>query len=116
MPAVPALIRLYLRSMACGLALGLAFTALLLAADVGGLRHLLLHSRAGLLGAGLLALFHSLLFSGVQFGIQVMAMAEAGGSGSGRRTRLFSGRPRIAAQPQDKRMAGKLDATPFSRR
>lgn len=80
---MPRLVRLYLFSMALGFGLALVFTLLLLAVDVGGLRHLALHSAGGWLAIAMLVLFHGLLFSGVQFAIRVMALGM-GTHGGGR--------------------------------
>lgn len=72
---MPRLVRLYLVSIACGIGLGLCFTALLILFDVAGLRHLLLASASGKIAIVMLVIFHSLLFSGVQFGIAIMRLA-----------------------------------------
>jgi len=85
---MPELIRLYLVSIVVGLALALVFTGLLLALDVATLRHLVLSTRGGWIAALMLVFFHTILFSGVQFGIRVMLMARGGGSGGGLRHRF----------------------------
>lgn len=87
---MPRLVRLYLFSILVGIVLGLGFTALLLGFDVAGLRRLLTGSVGGWIGLAMLAFFHSVLFSGVQFGVAVMLMAEG-------RTRPPRGRRRTAA-------------------
>ncbi|AGT08639.1 hypothetical protein [Paracoccus aminophilus] len=73
---MPKLIRLYLKSIALGVALALAFTALLIGFDIAGLRALVFGTKGGFIAAIMLFTFHSLLFSGVQFAYAVMAMAE----------------------------------------
>lgn len=81
---MPRLIRFYLMNCAIGAGIGLVFTALLLATDAGGLRHLVFEVRGGWLGGVLLVLFHALLFAGVQFGIAIMSLAGDAGAGGGR--------------------------------
>lgn len=88
MALMPRLVRLYLRSICWGFCLGLIFTLLILWSDAGGLRHLLLRAPGGWLGIALLIVFHALLFSGVQFAIAVMGMAETHSGGPGPRRRL----------------------------
>lgn len=93
---MPRLVRLYLRSVAWGFCLGLIFALLILWSDAGGLRHLVLSAPGGWLAIALLVIFHALMFSGVQFAIAVMAMAEDadGGAGNGRRRSQVSHRLR----------------------
>lgn len=73
---MPALVRLYIRQVAIGFAIAAAFTALLLWFDVAGLRHLVTHTAEGPLAVVLLVVFNGIVFSGVQFGIAVMRLAE----------------------------------------
>ena len=73
---MPKLIRLYLVSVAAGFGLAAAFVALLLWADVGGLRHLVLGTDGGWLGGVMLFAFNGIVFAGVQFGVAVMRLAE----------------------------------------
>lgn len=82
---MPRLVRLYMISILIGLVLALAFTGLLVALDIGGLRRLVLGSAAGWLGALMLVVFNTIVFSGVQFGIAVMQLAAPESPGSGRR-------------------------------
>ncbi len=96
---MPALIRLYLRSIVAGILLSAAFVGALLALDVAHLRHLILEASGGMIALFLLLAFHTILFSGVQFGYAVMAMKAreeppSGGSkapltGAGRRPALI---------------------------
>ncbi|MBT0778527.1 hypothetical protein EQ718_10965 [Paracoccus versutus] len=85
---MPQLVRLYIVSIAIGFALALAFTALLLALDVGTLRHLVTATRGGWIAVLMLVVFHTILFSGVQFGIRIMLMARKDGRGGGLRQRI----------------------------
>ena len=52
------------------------FVALLLWFNVVNLWHLVSHSDVGVLAVFLLVMFHGIVFSGVQFGIAIMSMAE----------------------------------------
>ena len=73
---MPELVRLYIRQSLIGFAIGIAFVALLLAANVAGLRGLILGSPMGWLALMMLVLFNGFVFAGVQFGITVMRMGE----------------------------------------
>jgi hypothetical protein len=84
---MPALVRLYIRNVLIGFAIAAAFTGLLLWFDVAGLWHLVTHTAEGPLAVALLVVFNGIVFSGVQFGIAVMRMAERpedDGRGGGR--------------------------------
>lgn len=82
---MPQLVRLYLISIAFGLALALVFTTLLLALDIAGLRHLVAATQGGWIAVLMLVVFHMILFAGVQFGIRIMLMADrAAPRGGGR--------------------------------
>ena len=84
---MPDLVRLYIRNVLIGFALAAAFTGLLLWLDVAGLWHLVTHTSEGPLAVVLLVVFNGIVFSGVQFGIAVMRMAERpkdDGRGKGR--------------------------------
>ncbi len=89
---MPKLIRLYIVNIAIGVALAVAFTAMLIALDVGHLRHLVLADRMGWVAVLMLVAFHSVLFAGVQFAIAVMSLAEDDGRpGTGRKLLAFLG-------------------------
>ena len=98
---MPKLVRLYILSIAVGFGLALAFTGLLLALDVAGLRHLVFATGGGWIAVIMLIVFHTILFSGVQFGIRIMLMAEDDGRGGGirRPLRLFARADRPALAP-----------------
>jgi len=86
---MPKLIRLYLINVAIGFALALIFVAILLWADVVHLRHLVLETSMGWLAGLILVFGNGVVFSGVQFGIAVMLMAEdKGGHTGGKRQRV----------------------------
>ncbi|KEO56241.1 hypothetical protein [Thioclava pacifica] len=83
---MPELIRLYIKNVIIGFFIALAFVGLLLWANVGNLRHLILTSDIGYIAMALLVVFNTIVFSGVQFAIAIMRMAEdEDGSGGGKR-------------------------------
>lgn len=73
---MPKLVRLYIVNVAIGFALAVAFVAMLVWADVAGLRHLILDGDMGWLAGLMMVMFHGVLFGGVQFAIAVMRMAD----------------------------------------
>ncbi|MCU0908734.1 MAG: hypothetical protein MUF73_15145 [Rhodobacteraceae bacterium] len=70
------LVRLYIRHVAIGFALAALFTGLLLWFNVANLWHLVTHAPGGFLAVVLLVMFNGMVFSGVQFGIAVMSLAD----------------------------------------
>ncbi|UXU74518.1 MULTISPECIES: hypothetical protein [unclassified Paracoccus (in: a-proteobacteria)] len=80
---MPQLVRLYAVSIVIGTALAAVFAVLIVSCDIAGLRHLILASPQGWIAGLMLWLFPALLFSGVQFGIRVMLMAEDEDTGGG---------------------------------
>lgn len=80
---MPELVRLYIRHVVIGFLLGALFTALLLWLNVANLWHLVTSTRGGSLAVLMLTLFNSFVFSGVQFAIAVMGLAEDEGQGGG---------------------------------
>lgn len=82
---MPKLVNLYIRQTMIGFALSGVFVALLLYFNVANLWHLVTHVSVGWLGAVLLFMFNGIVFSGVQFGIAVMAMARDEDDHTGRR-------------------------------
>lgn len=80
---MPDLVRLYIRQTAIGFAIAAAFVAMLLYFNVANLWHLVTHAPGGWLAAFLLVMFNGIVFSGVQFGISVMRMAEKDEDGPG---------------------------------
>jgi hypothetical protein len=84
---MPALIRLYIQSVAIGFLVAAVFTGGLLWLDVAGIGHLVMGSDIGWVAVGMLVLFNGIVFSAVQFAFRVMGMAEpddgpAGGRGA----------------------------------
>lgn len=84
---MPELVRLYIRNVALGLLLSLVFVAALLWLNVGNLWHLVSATREGPIAVVMLVMFNAVVFSGVQFGIAVMRMAEPEDRGNGGRKR-----------------------------
>ncbi|AMY70226.1 hypothetical protein [Frigidibacter mobilis] len=80
---MPELVRLYLRNVALGLLLSLVFVGALLWLNVANLWHLVTSTGEGPIAVVMLVMFNAVVFSGVQFGIAVMRMAEPEGSGPG---------------------------------
>ncbi|MGI1660753.1 hypothetical protein ACRDNQ_00815 [Palleronia sp. KMU-117] len=73
---MPPLVRLYIRQTLVGFALAAVFVGLLFWFNVANLWHLVNNSSEGWLAAFLLFMFNGVVFSGVQFGISIMRMAE----------------------------------------
>lgn len=73
---MPALVRLYIQSVAFGFGIAAAFTGGLLWFDVAGLGHLVLGSSIGWIAAVMLVVFNGIVFSAVQFAFRIMGMAE----------------------------------------
>lgn len=82
---MPQLVRFYIRHTVIGFVVSAAFVAMLLWFNVANLWHLISGSDVGLLAAFLLFMFNGIVFSGVQFGIAVMRMAEDDDRDSGGR-------------------------------
>jgi len=91
---MPKLVRLYITQTAIGFAMAAVFVALLLGLNVANLWHLVTHTAAGPLAVFLLWLFNGIVFSGVQFGISIMRMAQPEAPGGGTRLRLAPDAPR----------------------
>jgi len=73
---MPKLIRLYIQSIVIGFALAVVFLGGLMWMDVAGLRGLIFGSSSGLVAAAMMIVFNGIVFSGVQFAIAVMRLAE----------------------------------------
>jgi hypothetical protein len=91
---MPRLVKLFIVNGLIGLALGAAFTGLLLWLNVANLGHLVLTSPVGWLAALMLVAFSGITFGGVQIGIVVMNMAEKDDRGDGGKRR-----PEPVAEP-----------------
>lgn len=73
---MPKLIRLYIQSIAIGFGLSVVFLGALVWMDVAGIGHLILGSSSGYVAAAMMVVFNGIVFSGVQFAIAVMRLAE----------------------------------------
>lgn len=73
---MPKLIRLYIVNVAIGFAIALAFVVMLVWADIGHLRHLVLETEMGWLAFGMMWVFNGIVFAGVQFAIAIMRLAD----------------------------------------
>lgn len=80
---MPKLIKMYIRHTVIGFVIAAIFVALLIWLNVANLRHLVTHAEGGYLALVMLVIFNGIVFSGVQFGIAVMGMAEPENKGSG---------------------------------
>lgn len=81
--SLPKLVRLYITHVAIGFGIAVAFVAMLLVADVAGLRHLVLETRGGWIGGVMILISSWVVFAGVQFAIAVMRLAEKPGAPKG---------------------------------
>ena len=72
---MPKLIRLYIQSIVIGFALAVVFLGGLMWMDVAGLQRLILGDM-GWVAALMMVMFNGVVFSGVQFAISVMRLAE----------------------------------------
>lgn len=103
---MPELVRLYIRNVLIGIGLAVAFVAALLGFNVANLRHLILGSDMGWIAVAMLVVFNAVVFSGVQFAIAVMRMAEPEDRGNGGLRVRVSDEPapvRAAAPARSKR-------------
>jgi TRAP-type C4-dicarboxylate transport system permease small subunit len=93
---MPKLIALYIRSVAIGFGLSVAFLGLLLWQDVAGLRHLIFGSDMGWVAAIMVIVFHGIVFAGVQFAIAVMMLADKDdGPKGGHRSPVTTDKPAV---------------------
>ena len=73
---MPALIRLYIQSVALGFLISAVFTGGMLWLDVAGIGHLVMGSDIGWIAVAMIVVFNGVIFSAVQFAFKIMAMAE----------------------------------------
>ncbi len=90
---MPELVRMYIRHIAIGFLLACFFTGALLWLNIGNLWHLVRATDAGPLAVLMLVVFNTIVFSGVQFGIAVMGMAESDTPPGGTRAPLAEALP-----------------------
>ena len=107
---MPELVRLYIRQVITGFGLSALFVAALLWLDVARLGTLVAGSDLGVLAVAMLWLFNGIVFSGVQFGIAIMRMAEDDTSAGGRRDHRRLSHPVPAVvRAKDARQPGTSD-------
>lgn len=106
---MPALVRMYIRHVLIGFAIPAVFVAALLWFNIGNLWHLVATSPVGWMAAAMLFFANAFVFSGVQFAIAVMQMAEPERKrGGGTRAPLATNRPAIATSTaSDQRRHGR---------
>lgn len=97
--SLPLLVQLYLKSVVTGLWLAIVFVGLLLWGDVAGLGRLVMAAPEGPLAVAMLVIFNAIVFSGVQFGIRVMGMAETDDDPAGGRFTKDDSTPPVEAVP-----------------
>lgn len=86
---MPKLVKMYITHVLIGFAVAAAFLAAILYFNVANLGHLILTSDIGWLAALIFWIANGIVFSGVQFGMAIMRMAEKeGGDQGGKRDGL----------------------------
>ncbi len=73
---MPKLIQLYIRQVLTGFAISAAFVGALMYLNVANLWHLVSHTSGGTIAVIMLWVFNGIVFSGVQFAIAIMGMAQ----------------------------------------
>lgn len=106
---MPALVRMYIRHVLIGFAIAAVFVAGILWFNVGNLWHLVSTSPVGWMAVAMLFFANAIVFSGVQFAIAVMQMAEKEEKGGGTRARLATTRPAMATSAaSDRKGQGRV--------
>ena len=86
---MPRLVRLYIQSVAIGFGLSAGFVAALMWSNVASVGALIAGAGSmGWVAIAMLVVFFCILFSGVQFAIRIMLMAEDDGPKGGLRQRI----------------------------
>ncbi|PTQ71304.1 hypothetical protein [Celeribacter persicus] len=80
---MPKLVKLYITQVLIGFAIAAAFVGALLYFNVANLWHLVTHNEAGIIAVIVLWFANGIVFSGVQFAITIMRMAERENDGQG---------------------------------
>lgn len=73
---MPQLVKLYITQVLIGFGIAAAFVGALLYFNVANLWHLVTHNDVGLIAVVVLWFANGIVFSGVQFAIKIMSMAE----------------------------------------
>jgi hypothetical protein len=107
---MPKLIRLYITQVLIGFAIAAVFVGVLLALNVANLWHLVTHSDMGVLAVVVLWLSNGVVFSGVQFAISVMRMADPddGDDKGGKRDAVFDEPVRVTAAQNTPKARGRF--------
>jgi hypothetical protein len=100
---MPKLVRFYIRHTLIGFAVAGGFVAMLLWFNVANLWHLVSTSDIGVMAVFLLVMFHGIVFSGVQFGIAIMRLAEDDDAGGTRLPEAQAELVPVAVRPSDRR-------------
>lgn len=87
---MPKLIKMYITQVLIGFAIAAAFVGALLFFNVANLWHLVTHTQGGVVAVAILWFANGIVFSGVQFAIRIMGMAESDGGSGGKRDDLRS--------------------------
>ncbi len=96
---MPRLVHLYIRQTIIGFMLSAGFVTALFWLNVANLWHLVSGSGAGILAGFMLFMFNGIVFSGVQFGIAVMRMADHDDDKGGRSRRAPLPAPALVPVP-----------------
>ena len=75
---MPEHIRFILRHAAIGFVIAVAFVAMLLGFDVGGLWHLVTHTAEGPIAVVMLVVFCTITFGSAQIGYKIMTLGDEG--------------------------------------
>jgi len=94
---MPELVKMYIRHTLIGFALSVVFVTLLFYFNIANLWHLVTHDPAGWLAAVLLVIFNGIVFSGVQFGIAIIRLADDDDSSDNAGPRPLNPLPQTAA-------------------
>ncbi|PZX12530.1 hypothetical protein [Celeribacter halophilus] len=74
---MPKLVKLYITQVLIGFAIAAGFVGMLLYFNVANLWHLVTHNDAGIIAVIVLWFANGIVFSGVQFAITIMRMADS---------------------------------------
>ena len=80
---MPKLVKLYIMQVLIGFAIAAGFVGMLLYFNVANLWHLVTHNDAGIIAVIVLWFANGIVFSGVQFAITIMRMADSEDDGQG---------------------------------
>ncbi|MGC8201969.1 hypothetical protein ACP2AV_04620 [Aliiroseovarius sp. PTFE2010] len=104
---MPKLVSMYIRHVLIGFGLSSIFVAALLWINVANLRHLIFTSDVGILALILLVVFNGIVFSGVQFAIAIMNLAEKEPPKAGPKPPVMTSEPAMVRVHAGKEQAPK---------